>query len=208
VLQFVQFRHDLTGKNPQWFRFDSRLTSYEELSRLTELANQLHGFGQAKPKRVYRKFVETPGAVEIEPRRRIVAHFDRRAHNPILRAAQLDKDCPVTAADLVMTKPGGLTTSEALACGAALVIVNPIPGQESRNNDFLLENGAAIKVNNVATLSYELTQLLREPERIAQLKGNARKLGKPGAAFRIARAALDWGCETVSPGGPQRGRLP
>jgi hypothetical protein len=58
------------------------------------LANQLHGFGQAKPKRVYRKFVETPGTVEIEPRRRIVAYFDRRAHNPILRAAQLDKDCP------------------------------------------------------------------------------------------------------------------
>ena len=58
------------------------------------LANQLHGFGHAKPKRVYRKFVETPGTVEIEPRRRIVVYFDRRAHNPILREAQLDKDCP------------------------------------------------------------------------------------------------------------------
>ncbi len=98
----------------------------------------------------------------------------------------------MTAADLVMTKPGGLTTSEALACGAAMVVVNPIPGQESRNSDFLLENAAAIKVNNIATLPYKLTQLLRDPERIAQLKGNARKLGKPDAAFRIARAALDW----------------
>src|SRR5439155_26022149 len=57
------------------------------------------------------------------------------------------------AADLVLSKPGGLTTSETLARGAAMVIVNPIPGQESRNSDFLLENGAAIKENNVATLA-------------------------------------------------------
>ena len=98
----------------------------------------------------------------------------------------------MTAADLVVSKPGGLTTSEALACGAAMVVVNPIPGQESRNSDFLLENGAAIKVNNVATLPYKLTRLLRSPERMAQLKRNARELGKPDAAFRIARAALDW----------------
>lgn len=98
----------------------------------------------------------------------------------------------MTAADLVMTKPGGLTTSEAMACGAAMVVVNPIPGQESRNSDFLLENAAAIKVNNVATLSYKLTQLLQAPERIAQLRQNARKLGRPDAAFRIARAALEW----------------
>lgn len=58
------------------------------------LANQLHGFGQAKPKVVYRKFVETPGTVEIQSGRRIVVSFDRRAHNPILREAHLDQDCP------------------------------------------------------------------------------------------------------------------
>ena len=98
----------------------------------------------------------------------------------------------MTAADLVMTKPGGLTTSEALACGVAMVVVNPIPGQESRNSDFLLENAAAIKITNVASLSYKLTKLLRDPERIAELRHNARKLGKPNAAFRIARAAVDW----------------
>ena len=56
------------------------------------LANQLHGFEQSKPKALYRKFVETSGAVEIEEGRRIVVYFDRRSHNPILREAQLDKD--------------------------------------------------------------------------------------------------------------------
>ena len=59
--------------------------------------------------------------------------------------------------DLVISKPGGLTTSEALASGTVMVIVNPIPGQESRNSDFLLENGAAIKVNSAALLGYKVT---------------------------------------------------
>lgn len=58
------------------------------------LASRLHGFGKAKPKSVYRKFVETSGAVEIERGRRIVVYLDRRSHNPILREAQLDHDCP------------------------------------------------------------------------------------------------------------------
>ncbi len=58
------------------------------------LATPLHGFGQAKHKRVDRKFVETPGAIAIESRRRILVHFERRACNPVLREAQLDKDCP------------------------------------------------------------------------------------------------------------------
>jgi len=56
------------------------------------LAKQLHGYDLSKPKAVYRKFVETSGAVEIESGRRIVVYLDRRSHNPILREAQLDKD--------------------------------------------------------------------------------------------------------------------
>jgi len=96
----------------------------------------------------------------------------------------------MTVADLVVSKPGGLTTSEALARGAAMVVVNPIPGQESRNSDFLLENGAAIKANNLATLDHKLTVLLRTPERLAQLKANARRLGRPRAAFDVVERSL------------------
>ena len=98
----------------------------------------------------------------------------------------------MAAADLVMTKPGGLTTSEALARGAALAIVNPIPGQESRNSDFLLENGAAVKINNVGTLPYKLAGLLGDRARLGALRENARRLGHPRAAFAIAEHALAW----------------
>jgi processive 1,2-diacylglycerol beta-glucosyltransferase len=97
----------------------------------------------------------------------------------------------MAVADLVVTKPGGLTTSEALASGAAMVVVNPIPGQEARNSDFLLEHGAAIKVNNVATLNHKLVELLRTPDRLETLKSAARSLGRPRAAFEIAQRALD-----------------
>jgi processive 1,2-diacylglycerol beta-glucosyltransferase len=95
------------------------------------------------------------------------------------------------AADVVLTKPGGLTSSEVLARGAAMAIVNPIPGQESRNSDYLLEQGAAIKINNLATLSTKLAPLLAEPQRLARLKENARRMEKPRAAFEVARIALE-----------------
>lgn len=58
------------------------------------LARQLKGFEQAKPKQLYRKFVETGGQIEVAPNRRLLITFDRRSHNPILREAALDQDCP------------------------------------------------------------------------------------------------------------------
>jgi hypothetical protein len=57
------------------------------------LATKLHGFAKAKPKQLYRRFVETGGVVEVEAER-IVVRFDKRSHNPILREALLDGDCP------------------------------------------------------------------------------------------------------------------
>ncbi len=94
-------------------------------------------------------------------------------------------------ADVVMTKPGGLTSAEILARGAAMVILNPqLGGPENRNSDFLLENGAAIRIHNPATLPYKITQLLGDPNRLALLRKNAQRLGKPQAAFDVARYVL------------------
>jgi processive 1,2-diacylglycerol beta-glucosyltransferase len=76
--------------------------------------------------------------------------------------------------------------------GAALLIANPVPGQETRNSDFILENGAGLKVNNLPTLAHKLTRLLNEPSRLQQMKAAARRLGRPRAAFDIARATLAW----------------
>jgi processive 1,2-diacylglycerol beta-glucosyltransferase len=96
----------------------------------------------------------------------------------------------MAAADLIVSKPGGLTTSEALCRGAAMIIVDPIPGQETRNSDFLLENGAAVKVNNIAALSHKLTALLSEPGRLDAMRASARRLARPRAAYDVAERAL------------------
>ncbi len=95
-------------------------------------------------------------------------------------------------ADVVVSKPGGLTTSETLARGAVMVVINPIPGQESRNSDYLLENGAALKVNHVATLAMKINGLLQDQQRLREMKRRASALGTPDAALSIARQALAW----------------
>jgi processive 1,2-diacylglycerol beta-glucosyltransferase len=87
-------------------------------------------------------------------------------------------------ADLIVSKPGGLTTSEALATGKPLFILNPIPGQEAANSDFLLERGAAAKVTRAEDLPYRLEQLLGS-DKIAQMSLAARRLGRPAAARDI-----------------------
>ena len=92
----------------------------------------------------------------------------------------------MTAADLIVGKPGGLTTCEALAKGLVFVVVNPIPGQEERNADHLLENGAAIRSNNPATLGYKIEQLLKEPKKLEKMSRNAQAFARPRAAFDIA----------------------
>jgi processive 1,2-diacylglycerol beta-glucosyltransferase len=111
-------------------------------------------------------------------------------HRATIFGYRNDIDELMAAADLAVTKPGGLTTSEAMARGLPLAIVNPVPGQEERNSDYLLENGAAIKINHVPTLAFKVTQLLRDRERLAQLQANARRLGHPRAAFTVVEHAL------------------
>lgn len=119
-------------------------------------------------------------AIQIPPR-----------HRAMVLGFTHDIDELMAVADLVVSKPGGLTTSETLARGAAMVIVNPIPGQETRNSDFLLEQGAAIKINNIATLPYKIGCLLGNPERLAQLQANAARIARPRAALDIAVHAFN-----------------
>ena len=93
--------------------------------------------------------------------------------------------------DLFIGKPGGLTTSEALACGLPMCIVSPIPGQEERNSDHLLEKGVAIKANELTTLPWKIDCLLADPARLAGMRENARKLGRPHAARNVVQTLID-----------------
>ncbi|HEY9282067.1 MAG TPA: glycosyltransferase [Pyrinomonadaceae bacterium] len=91
----------------------------------------------------------------------------------------------MSAADILLGKPGGLTTSEALAKGLAFVVVNPIPGQEERNSDHLLEEGVAIRCNNLPALAYKIDRLLSDPARFDAMRAAARRMARPDAARDI-----------------------
>ncbi len=94
-------------------------------------------------------------------------------------------------ATLLVGKPGGLTTAEALACGLPLLVFMPIPGQEERNSDHLLEAGAAWRCNQVTTLAWKVDELLGDPARLSRMSAAARALGRPDAAPRIVEALLE-----------------
>jgi processive 1,2-diacylglycerol beta-glucosyltransferase len=91
----------------------------------------------------------------------------------------------MSAADLVVTKPGGLSVSECLAKGKPMLLVSPIPGQEERNADYLLEAGAAIKAVDAATLEYKLAGLLADPHRLRAMAAAAGAIARPRAAADV-----------------------
>ena len=94
------------------------------------------------------------------------------------------------AADVVVTKPGGLTTAESLASGCPMAIAEPIPGQEDRNADFLLENGCAIKINNLASLTHKLGSLLDDSARLGRMRAAALRCARPSAAADVASSCV------------------
>jgi processive 1,2-diacylglycerol beta-glucosyltransferase len=92
----------------------------------------------------------------------------------------------MSVSELIITKPGGMTASEALGLGKPLFIYSPIPGQEAANSDFLLEHGAATKVNRLEDIPHRLGQLLGS-EKLKEMARAAQALGRPQAAQDICR---------------------
>ena len=91
---------------------------------------------------------------------------------------------------LIVSKPGGMTTSECLAKGLPMVIVDPIPGQEERNSQFLVKEGIALRVDDKRHIGSSIDQLLSDPKRLASMRQAALLNGKPMAAENIAKLIL------------------
>ncbi|WP_426287346.1 MGDG synthase family glycosyltransferase [Luteibacter sp. E-22] len=92
--------------------------------------------------------------------------------------------------DLAITKPGGLTTSECLAMGLPMIVNAPIPGQEERNADYLLEQGAAWKAIDAVALAWRIGELRAHPARLAAMAASARAIGRPHAAREVIDTVL------------------
>jgi processive 1,2-diacylglycerol beta-glucosyltransferase len=101
-----------------------------------------------------------------------------------------EMDQYMAAADLLVGKAGGLTTSEALARHLPMALIEPIPGQEFRNADHLLENGTAIRCNNLPAAAWKIAELLDDPPRLSRLREATARMAHPNAAADIAEDAL------------------
>jgi processive 1,2-diacylglycerol beta-glucosyltransferase len=123
-----------------------------------------------------------------EALRRDLAAQDRKHPTRVLGFASNMHEL-MTVADLILTKPGGLTSSEALALGRPLFILDPIPGQEAANSDFLLERGAATKVNRVEDLPFRIEQLLGT-KKLGELAKAAKALGRLKSAEAVCQEVL------------------
>ena len=89
------------------------------------------------------------------------------------------------AVDVVISKPGGLTSSEVLAKGKPMIVIDPIPGQEQRNCEYLLEAGAALRLFEIEDAPYKIETFLADAPHRTRMAQNARALGHPHAAAEI-----------------------
>jgi len=96
----------------------------------------------------------------------------------------------MSVADLAVTKPGGMTTSEALVKRLPMIIINPIPGQEMRNTEFLLKARVAVQAETIYDLPPLIEQLLARPDKLAAMRAGCEPLRHPDSARDIAQAVL------------------
>lgn len=94
------------------------------------------------------------------------------------------------AAEMVVTKPGGITTAECLVKRLPMIIINPIPGQEAKNTEYLLSHGVAVQAEDANDVRLFVDEFFRNPEKLRQMREAARTLGRPNAADAAAQEIL------------------
>lgn len=97
----------------------------------------------------------------------------------------------MAGADVLVGKPGGLTTTESRAIGLPMVLLRPIPGQEERNARMLVAAGAAARASGARDAAAHVAAILAEPVRLAGMRRASAALGRPRAAFDVAACVAD-----------------
>ena len=131
-----------------------------------------------KNEKMKKKFEEIVSHENVEDRVRILGFTDK--------VPELMK-----ISNIVVTKPGGLTTSESLASGLPILVISPIPGQEEENLDFLTNCGAALRTTKKYSLPVLLKVLIDDPSRLDNLRKNIKSIRKFDSAVNISNLVVD-----------------
>jgi processive 1,2-diacylglycerol beta-glucosyltransferase len=111
----------------------------------------------------------------------------------------------MAGADLMVGKPGGLTTTEARAMSLPMVLLRPIPGQEERNARMLEHHGAAVRLARAADAGTAVASILADPARLRSMRAACGAIGRPRAAFDVARRIAETAATVVAGPGSRPG---
>lgn len=120
-------------------------------------------------------------------------NLSNELHNNDLHVLDYCTDVPAIMhmSSLVVTKPGGLTSSESLASNLPILIINPIPGQEEENAEFLVNAGAAIWLKKEDNMQQVINSLLNNESKLEELRNNSTKIAKPDSTKNICNFILN-----------------
>lgn len=158
------------------------------------------GLGKTQTFKIFKSFVECPKNIQIvaisgknqkmkEAFENLVESLNKKDSVKILEYTNQVPEL-MSISDLVVTKPGGLTTTESLASGLPIVVINPIPGQEEENASYLEKNKVAIWLKKDDNVEVILKDLFSNPEKMQEMKIRARLLAKKNSTKDICKILL------------------
>lgn len=158
------------------------------------------GLGKTQTFKIFKSFVECPENIQIvaisgknqkmkEAFENLVESLNKKDSVKILEYTNQVPEL-MSISDLVVTKPGGLTTTESLASGLPIVVINPIPGQEEENASYLEKNKVAIWLKKDDNVEVILKDLFSNPEKMQEMKIRARLLSKKNSTKDICKILL------------------
>ena len=158
------------------------------------------GLGKTQTFKIFKSFVECHENIQIvaiagknqkmkENFENLVNELDK---NDFVKILEYTNKVPelMSISDLVVTKPGGLTTTESLASGLPIVVINPIPGQEEENANYLQENKVAIWIKKDDNVEEILDNLFANPDKMQEMKIRARLISKKNSTKDICKILL------------------
>lgn len=158
------------------------------------------GLGKNYTLKVFETFVKDSADLQIiaisgknpklkEAFENIVIKYNKEANVHIFEYTNMVPEL-MSISNLVVTKPGGLTTSESLASGLPIVVINPIPGQEEENATYLVKHNAAIWLKKDDNIEQIVTNLLADSQKLDEMSKNAKSISKPNATNDICKILL------------------
>ena len=159
------------------------------------------GLGKTRTAQIFDSFVKSNKNIQIIAiagrNKKMKSAFEEivDTHNKkdSVRILEFTNQVPelMSISDLVVTKPGGLTTSESLASNLPMVIINPIPGQEEENAEFLESKGIGIWLKKSDDASKIIEDLLSNPNKLKDMKEKTSILAQPNSTYNICKILLN-----------------